>query len=193
MEIAVGWLRFTREIAPVSDAKRKARQRAGYTNIYVEVHLPSFVQALLSAGLINDAQIEDVAAIRDAAARAIRDWCRGGARLLRDLTAKEPPPKQNTYKPKPPPKPKHGPVRSTVGWTASDTVRWESGWRGDEASPTGGWEYIRGPSWCLSKPWSYTHVAKPAKKKRGKAVDLRGWKTDGQSITRFTPPGKNRK
>lgn len=163
----------------MSDAERKARQRAGYTNIYVEVHLPSFVQALLAAGLISDAELEDVQAIRDAAARALQDWCQGRTRVLRDLTAKEPPPKQ-TYKPKPPPKPKHGPVRGTVGWTERDTERWEGGWRGDVASPTGGWETIRGPRWCLSYPWPHVEPKpkKKVKKQRhlgGKSVDLRAW------------------
>jgi hypothetical protein len=160
----------------MSDAERKARQRAGYQNIYVEVHLPSFAQALLAAGLINDAQLEDVAAIRGAAARALQDWCGGGARVLRDLTAKGRPPVA-TYRPKPPPKPKHGPVRS---WEGSDT-----GWQG--VSDTGRWAVIRGSRWCLNHPWTHTHT-KPAKKKRvQKAVDLRLWKTDGQPITRFIP------
>ena len=61
----------------MSDAARKAL-RAGYTNIYVEVHLDTLKVALVAAGFITDAQIEDVWPSREAASRAIGEWCRGG-------------------------------------------------------------------------------------------------------------------
>jgi hypothetical protein len=147
----------------MSDAERKARQRAGYVQIYVEVHMPTLTAALLAEGHITDAQTEDRDAIREGAAKFVAQHSKVG-RILRDKKEPAEVKRQKPTKPKRQDKPKHGPTRK---WTPEEIEAWESG----KLRPYGVSLFNCLPSGVLPPDWS----------DRGKSGDR-----DGRNRSRIT-------
>lgn len=184
------------------EAERKTLQRAGYKHRPILCHDRTLKATLLAAGLITDAQLDDDAAINEAAGRYLMRHC-AAARVLKDNSAEPPEPKPTKRpKAKRQEKPKHGPV--TV-WSKEDTERWESG----EARPWAlfrRWRpsysgYIRGdpvimpgnpPRWTEDDDAFPTHIPEippyPCERgPRGRSGDR-----DGRNRSRITGPGPSK-
>ena len=80
---------------------------------------------LIAEGHLAEADMQDDAAIGEAVAKALTQR---GPRILRDLTKPEPKKPQpfQTYKPKPPPKPKSDPGRN-LSQLEIERLRWGGG------------------------------------------------------------------